>query len=312
MLSYFHSTLYHLLLLLCICSDTSTSGVGGATVSVPSRTYKSEYRSTTTTSQHHRDSSTKGSPPSSSDGKLNSSSNSSFSQSSSPKQSRTSPKTKTTYRTTTTSTSFTSPKDSSTPHHPYTPHTSTRHTTSTTTTSTQAHAPHTVALSSQFKDQSFHNERFTHSSRGVGADEAPERSRSDEFLSRQRGPRTSSYTHKVMTSTTGRSSDVGGDGAGTGTWRHSGSGAHQQQPRGGASAFPSGSTPQRPSPFSLHSLRDFTTLETRLKEALDSPTLQVGSFTSPISSFIAATLYTNSIPNHTKCTTDFYVSEGQR
>ena len=245
--------------------------MGGATGGGTDRTYRSEYSSTSTSSHHHqRDSGTRGSPPSFTDGRLNDSSSSSFSQSFSSKQAQSAPKARTTYRTTTTSTSFTSPKDSSTPH---APHTSTRH-----TTSTHAYTPPRTTSSAQFKD-SLRSEKFTqtsHTSRRVEPDEVPERSKSDEFLSRQRGPKTGSFTRTTSTTTTTtRGRDLGGGGGSPGTWRHSGTGTHPQQPRGGASAYPSGSTPQRPSSFSLHSLGDFTTLETRLKEALDSPTLQV-------------------------------------
>ena len=217
-------------------------------------------------------------------GKLGDSSTSSYTHSSSSstsllttKQSQqgSPPQTRTT-RATTTNVTFTSPRDSSTPHTrtPHTPHTS--------TTST-AHTTYTPRTPSQFKD-SFRSERTTrtttHTSRGGGGggadDEVPERSRSDEFLSRQRGgigPSRKTDSLFTRTSTTYTSSTRGRDPSGRGgaspspsaSWRHGGQPHH---PAGGASAG-------RPTSFSLHGLGDFDTLETRLQKALDSPTLLV-------------------------------------
>ena len=125
---------------------------------------------------------------------------------------------------------------------------------------------------------------MTHTSRGGGADEMPERSRSDEFVSRQRGGigptrNTDSFTRTSTTftsSTSSRGGGVGGASPGT-SWRHGG--PHPpQHPVGGASASGGGSmgsTAHRPTSFSLHGLGDFDTLETRLQKALDSPTLLV-------------------------------------
>ena len=113
----------------------------------------------------------------------------------------------------------------------------------------------------------------------------PERSRSDEFMSRQRGPgnagsfaRTSTSFTSTTSTARGRDPSRGG-GASPGTsWRHGG--PHPQHPVGGASAYPSDSAAHRPTSFSLHSLGDFDTLETRLQKALDSPTLLVSYYTS--------------------------------
>ena len=120
----------------------------------------------------------------------------------------------------------------------------------------------------------------------------PERSRSDEFVSRQRGGigptrNTDSFTRTSTTFTSSTSSTRGRDPSGIGggvggaspgtSWRHGG--PHPpQHPVGGASASGGGSmgsTAHRPTSFSLHGLGDFDTLETRLQKALDSPTLLV-------------------------------------
>ena len=227
--------------------------MGGASVGGASRTYRSEYSSTTTSSSF-ADSKQQTDP-----------SKRSFS-----KQPQGSPKVRSSHRTTTTTTSFTSPKDSSTPH-TFTKHTS-------TSTPKYTYSPHST--SSQFKD-SFHSERVTkkssHTSKGGEDEERPERSRSDDFLSRQRdaGGNSSFTRTSTTTTTTTRGHDLSGVGRPSpGTWRYSGT--HPQQPKGGACAFPSGTSPHRPSSFPLHSLGDFDTLETRLQKALDSPTLLVG------------------------------------
>ena len=102
----------------------------------------------------------------------------------------------------------------------------------------------------------------------------PERSRSDEFMSRQHGPgnansftRTSTSFTSATSTTRGRDPSRGGGASPDTSWRRGG--PHPQHPTGGASAYP------RPTSFSLHSLGDFDTLETRLQKALDSPTLLV-------------------------------------
>ena len=215
-------------------------------------------------------------------GKLGDSSTSSFTHSSSSstslltKQSQqgSPPQTRTT-RATTTNVTFTSPRDSSTPH------SRTSHTPPTSTTTT-THTMYTPRTPSQFKD-SFRSERTTrtttHTSHGGGGtDEVPERSRSDEFLSQQRGgvgPTRKTDSSFTRTSTTYTSSTRGRNPSGRGgaspsaSWRH-GRQPHPppQHPVGGASAG-------RPTSFSLHGLGDFDTLETRLQKALDSPTLLV-------------------------------------
>lgn len=99
----------------------------------------------------------------------------------------------------------------------------------------------------------------------------PERSRSDEFVTRQRsgiGParNTDSFTRTSTAFTSSTSTTRGHDPS-----RHGG----PQHPVGGASANSSGAAHHRPTSFSLHGFSDFDTLETRLQKALDSPTLLV-------------------------------------
>lgn len=106
---------------------------------------------------------------------------------------------------------------------------------------------------------------MTHTSQGGGADEMPERSRSDEFVSRQRGGvrptrNTDSLTRTSTCFTTSTSTTRGRDPNGRG---------------GGVGGASAGSAAHRPTSFSLHGLGDFDTLETRLQKALDSPTLLV-------------------------------------
>ena len=123
----------------------------------------------------------------------------------------------------------------------------------------------------------------------------PERSRSDEFVSRLRsggGGSTKSAdsftrTSATFTSSTMRGCDpsgsVGGRASPSSTGRrHGGPQPPLQHPVGGASASGGGvgmgSAAHRPTSFSLHGLGDFDTLETRLQKALDSPTLLVSNF----------------------------------